>query len=224
MKQLEALQGKEATAALEAQVETARLVLEQAETSWGNGVIKASASGVLTDVKADSGTSIQAGSLFGVVQNTDKVKLKAQLTEPAAQLAGNKKELAFKLSNDDGTQRKAKVIYLASIPDASTRLYAMELEVDNTDHAIKPASRVQLQLTTPEEENVVAVPSLSVLREGTETFVFVLAANKAEKRPVTLGRINGPYQEVLKGLNVGDILIVSGQHALEQGQSVKVVQ
>lgn len=87
MKQLEALQGDKATAALEAQVETSRLMLEQAQTSWGNGEIKAPASGVLTDVKVDSGTSVQAGSLFGIVQNTDKVKIKAQLTEPSSSVS-----------------------------------------------------------------------------------------------------------------------------------------
>ncbi|WP_256757525.1 efflux RND transporter periplasmic adaptor subunit [Cohnella sp. WQ 127256] len=221
MKQLEALQGTQATAALEANVETSRLVLEQAEKSWGNGQIKAPASGVLTDVKADAGMNIQAGGTFGVVQNTEKVKLKAQLTETAAQLARNKLELVFKDSKGDDKLRKAKVIYLSELPDVSTKLYPIELVVDNGDRSLKPGSRVQIQLTTPEEENVVAIPSISIIREGKETYTFLQNGSKAEKRRIVLGRVNGPYQEVLEGLKIGDQLIISGQHALTDGQTIE---
>ncbi|MCD9021805.1 efflux RND transporter periplasmic adaptor subunit [Cohnella silvisoli] len=219
--QLAALEGNKALAALQAQVETSKLILEQAERSWGNGEIKAPVSGVLTDVKADEGMNVSAGSAFGIVQNTGKVKIKAQLTQTAADLARNKREIVFYGSDNDSLKRKAKVISLAEIPDASTKLYALELEADNADGSLIPASRVQLQLTTPEEENVVAVPSLSILREGQETYVFVLNGSKAEKRKVSLGRINGIYQEVLQGVSVGDQLVVSGQHALKEGQTVR---
>ncbi|QJD82610.1 efflux RND transporter periplasmic adaptor subunit [Cohnella herbarum] len=222
LKQLEALQGNQASEALKANVETARLSLEQAAHSWGNGEIKAPASGILTDVKADAGSNIQAGSAFGVVQNTEKVKLKAQLTETAAQLARNKREIVFKNAGDGESQRKAKVVYLSELPDAGTKLYDFELEVENTDRSLKPASRVQIQLTTPEEESVIAIPSLSIVREGTETFAFVLNGNKAEKRKIVPGRINGPYQEILEGLKIDDRLIVSGQHALKDGQTVGI--
>jgi RND family efflux transporter MFP subunit len=222
LKQLEALEGSQAAGALEANVETARLTLDQAEHSWGNGEIKSPASGVLTDVKADAGMNIQAGSAFGVVQNAEKVKLKAQLSETAAQLARNKREIVFKSASGDASPRKAKVLYLSELPDAGTKLYAIELETDNAERSLKPGSRVHIQLTTPEEENVVAIPSLGIVREGTETYAFVLNGSKAEKRKIVPGRVNGPFQEVLEGLRVGESLIVSGQHALKEGQTVRI--
>mgnify|MGYP002402729018 CR=1 FL=1 len=221
MKQLDALNGSASISALEAQVEAAKLTLEQAESAWNGGKLVAPANGVLTDVKADEGATVQPGSAFGVVQNTDKVKLKARLSEAAAELVQGKKELVFTTSDDEDRLRQATVVHLAEVPDVATKLISLELEADNGDRSLKISSRVQLQLTTPDEENVVAVPSLSVLREGRDTFVFVLNGNKAEKRKVRLGRVNGPYQEVLQGLGVGDRLIVSGQQALEDGQTVE---
>ncbi|MFC4597890.1 efflux RND transporter periplasmic adaptor subunit [Cohnella hongkongensis] len=221
MKQLDALNGDASISALESQVEAARLALEQAESAWNGGRLIAPASGVLTDVKAEEGMTVQPGSLFGIVQNTDKVRLKAQLTEASAQLVQGKKELAFMPTGGEGSPRKATVIHLAEVPDAATRLYALELEADNSDGSLKPASRAHLQLTTPEEENVLVVPSLGVVREGRDTFVFVANGSQAEKREVRLGRINGTVQEVLSGLQEGERLIVSGQHALEDGQSIQ---
>ncbi|MFC5404816.1 efflux RND transporter periplasmic adaptor subunit [Cohnella soli] len=221
VQQLNILNSGKSLASLEANVATSRLALEQAEKAWNGGQIVAPANGVLTDVNADIGMSIQQGSMFGIVQNTDKVKMKAQLTRSAVELVGNKKELTYIDSNGKGKPKKAKVVYLAGIPDASTKLYSLELEADNADGALKPASRVRIQLTTSEEENVVAVPTLSILKEGTDAFVFVLNGNKASKRKIELGRVNGSYQEVLGGVAAGESIIVSGQHALKEGQTVE---
>jgi len=221
MQQLNTLNSGKTLASLEANVITSKLALEQAEKAWNGGQIVAPANGVLTDVNSDIGMTVQQGSTFGIVQNTDKVKIKAQLTQSAVKLVGNKNELIYIDSNGTGKQKKAKVVYMAGVPDANTKLYALELEADNTDGALKPASRVRIQLTTQEEENVVAVPALSILKEGTDAFVFVLDGNKASKRKVELGRVNGPYQEVLGGVSLGDPIVVSGQHGLEEGQIVE---
>ncbi len=221
MQQLNTLNAGKTLASLEANVETSKLALEQAEKAWNGGRIIAPANGVLTDVQADIGMNVQQGSTFGIVQNTGKVKIKAQLTLSAVELVGNKQELIFIDSNGNGKPKKAKVVYLAGVPDASTKLYALELEADNADGALKPASRVRVQLTTQEEENVVAVPALSILKEGTDAFVFVLDGNRASKRKIELGRVNGPYQEVLSGVALGEPIVVSGQHGLEEGQTVE---
>ncbi len=221
MQQMNTLNSGKTLASLEANVETSRLALEQAEKAWNGGQIVAPANGVLTDVSADVGMSVQQGGTFGIVQNTDKVKIKAQLMQSAVKLVGNKKELIYIDSDGDGKPNKAKVVYMAGVPDASTKLYALELEADNADGTLKPASRVRIQLTTQEEENVVAVPALSILKEGTDAFVFVLDGNKASKRKVELGRVNGAYQEVLSGVALGDSIVVSGQHGLAEGQTVE---
>lgn len=78
-----------------------------------------------------------------------------------------------------------------------------------------------MELTTVAEENVIAVPSLSIVREGSETFVMLSNAGTAEKRAVKLGRINGVYQEVQEGLKEGETVVVSGQHTLSDGQKIE---
>ncbi|MCR8843614.1 efflux RND transporter periplasmic adaptor subunit [Paenibacillus sp. SC116] len=220
----EALDRQKAVSIKEAEVETSKLELEQAEQTWNDGQIVSPANGILTDIKLAEGTNIQAGSILGVVQMTGTVKIKAHLTESAVKLVGSKKRLTFRDSSGNGAARTAKVDHLSDVPDAATRLYALELEAANTDHSLKPLSRVHLQLTTAAEETVVAVPSLSIVREGRAAFVFVLNGSKAEKREVQLGRVKGPYQEVISGIKTEEQLVVSGQHNIKAGEVVKVVQ
>lgn len=221
-RQLADLDSGQSVAAAEAQYESAKVSLEQAKSALDGYTITAPADGVLTGVDLTEGASVTQGSKVGTVQNTGKITIKAKLSEEYAELARNKKQLVVYYANDASATRQATVTYLADLPDSATRLYELELAADNADGFFKPGTRVQIQLTTAEEENVIAVPTLSIVRDGNDTYVFVANGGKAERRQVKLGRINGTYQEILDGLKGGESLIVSGQHTLKDGDSVTV--
>ncbi|MFD1952788.1 efflux RND transporter periplasmic adaptor subunit [Paenibacillus thailandensis] len=222
--QLSAFDSTNSLAQLEAQVVSARTSLEQAQTALDNYSVTAPADGILTGVTAQVGQTLSAGSPVGTLQNIDQVKITADLSEEYAELARNKKEIVYYASGDSTKKKKAQVVYLAELPDATTKMYTLELAADNKDGSLKPGDRVQVQLTTEQEEVKIAVPSLSIVREGSQTFVFVLNGSTAEKREVQLGRINGAYQEILGGLKEGEQIIVSGQHSLTDGQQVEVAK
>lgn len=219
---LASLNSTNSLAALQSQVETSQLTLQDAEDALDNYAIEAPASGVLTDLNADIGMNMARGAKVGVVQGIDKVKIKADLTESAAKLARGKQELVFYSADNPSAKQTAKVTYLAELINTQTKMFPLELEADNANGALKPGSRVQVQLTTPEEETVTAVPTLSIVREGGDTFVYVVKGDQTEKRQVKLGRLNGAYQEVLEGVQPAEQLVVSGQHQLKDGQKVTI--
>ncbi len=209
-----------ALAAYEGQVELSRAQLEQAELAMEGYSLTAPAAGVLTDLALAAGMSVGAGTNVAIVQNVEQLTIRTELSEPAAELARGKRELVYYAADKPSELRKAAVVYLADIPSAATRMYELKLLAVGTDGELNPGQRVQVQLTTEAEELVVAVPSLSVVREGSETFVYADQSGVAKKRPVQLGRVNGIYQEILSGLKEGELLVVSGQHTLKDGQPI----
>jgi multidrug efflux pump subunit AcrA (membrane-fusion protein) len=206
---------------LQSQLDVAKLAVEQADVQLDSYHIAAPADGTLTDFAVSEGMTISAGSIVAVVQNVNQLLIKTELSEPAAELARGKQELVYYDADNASAKKKAKVVYLAAVPNAKTRMYALELTADNSDGSLKPGTRVQVELTTAAEEEVIAVPSLSIVREGSDTFVMLSNAGTAVKRAVKLGRINGSYQEVLEGLNSGETVVVSGQHSLSDGQKIE---
>jgi multidrug efflux pump subunit AcrA (membrane-fusion protein) len=52
--------------------------------------------------------------------------------------------------------------------------------------------------------------------------VFLVRADKAERRAVTLGGNRGTDTEVMAGLAVGDAVIVNGPANLHDGESVRI--
>jgi RND family efflux transporter MFP subunit len=167
--------------------------------------------------------TLSPGIPAATVQQLDPVKIQAELTEEAAALVRGKQELNFYVP---GTvdKTKATVSYLADVIGAQTKSYSLELTVPNPDFKLKPGSKAQILLTEEKDQIVVTVPTLSVVREGGDTYVFVINGNAAEKRKVQLGRLHETYQEVLSGVKEGDQLVISGQNQLKDKEAVQIVK
>ncbi|MCR8635080.1 efflux RND transporter periplasmic adaptor subunit [Paenibacillus radicis (ex Xue et al. 2023)] len=221
---LNSLESTNALSSQQSQVDSARIAVQDAGNTLDNYAVKSTIDGVLSDMTAEVGMTISRSSKVGQVQQTDKLKIKAELTESAAKLARNKPELVFYSANNPSQKQKAKVTYLADMMNAQTKMYPIELEVTNTDPSIKPGSRVQLQLTSEQEEMALAVPSLSIVREGSDTFVYILKSDTVEKRKVKLGRVKEANQEILEGVKADEQVVISGQHQLKDGQKVEVAK
>jgi multidrug efflux pump subunit AcrA (membrane-fusion protein) len=220
---LAANDNSDSIASIETQQESASLAVEDSTRSLDNYSVKAAGSGILTDFDVVAGQTISP-SKVGQVQQIDPIKITTELSETNYQSVKGKQELVY--YNPDAPDQKAtaKISYLAPIMSASTKTYTLDLEVPNKDHTIQPGTRYMVQLTTEAEEKVISIQTLSVLREDSDTYVFVLAGDQYEKRKVKLGRLNGEFQEVLEGLKEGEKVVVTGQNTLKDGQKVETSQ
>ncbi len=219
---LASLKQKSVTA-LELQLRSAELSLEQADRALSFCEIKSPISGIVTDLPVQAGMTVSAGFRIGQVQQLDPIKIKALLTPDSAKSIKGKQELAYHLPGDT-QMHSGKVSYLSNVMDTQTNSYELDLLVDNKDLLLKPGTKVQVQLTDEAEQEVIAVPSLSIVREGTDSYVFVLSGDHVEKRKVELGRLNGIYQEILSGVQAGETIVVSGQNQLNDKDAVTVVK
>lgn len=217
---LKTLESTNALSQLEQGVQTANVSLRELDRSLSYTEVRATVSGVLTELPIEVGMTMSPGSHAATIQQLDPVKIKAELTEEAAALIRGKAELTFYVPGV--TERaQAKVGYLADV--MGSKSYSLELEVPNADRELKPGTKAQILLTEDQDQIVVTVPSNSVVREGGDTFVYVLTGgDTAEKRKVQLGRLNETIQEVLSGVKEGEQLIISGQNQLKDKEKVQL--
>ncbi|MEI7026114.1 efflux RND transporter periplasmic adaptor subunit [Paenibacillus sp. y28] len=222
-KRQKSLETQDSLSSLQAQLSSSQMALQQAEQALADTEIKAPADGILTDLPLERGMAVSLGARIGIIQKLDPIKIKAQLQEDAAKLVRGKQELTYFIPNTTQTA-SAKISYLSSVIDAQTKTYELNLEVNNTDMLLKPGMKTRVQLTTEEEQITIAVPTPSVLKTGGETYVYVLNGDTAEKRIVQLGRQNDSElkQEIVSGLQEGELLIVSGQNLLRDKDKVQL--
>jgi HlyD family secretion protein len=217
------LKNTNALAGLEVQKRTADLNLAEMEKMIGYYDVKAPISGVLTELPVEARMTLNAGFRVAQIQQLDKVKVRADLSEAAYKLVEGKKELQLYIPGNDA-KYTGSVRYLSPVISTQTKAYTLELEVANQSLSLKPGMRVQVLLNEAKDQEVVAIPTASIIREGNDTFVFVLNGDTVQKRKVELGRLKDLSQEVLSGVKVDEQLVISGQFQLKDQEKVQVAQ
>jgi RND family efflux transporter MFP subunit len=207
----------------DAKLKDAQMLLQQAQKVVDSLQIKAPMSGILTEFPSEAGVTLPDGAKVGVLQKLDPVLIRTQLADDEARVVRMKKEVPFTVQGGGSSKAAtAQIRYLANVMDAQTKSYELDLEVGNKDLSLMPGYRVQLQLTNDQDTVALAVPTYSLIKEGDDSFVYVVADGKASKRKVQLGRLYEPYQEVLSGVSAGDKVIVSGLSKLHDQEQVTV--
>lgn len=220
---LQTMESTNALSQLEQGLRTAELSLAEIDRALENLEVRAPVDGLLTDFAVEAGMTVPAGFSAGDIQRIDPVKVKAELTEDAAKLVRGKQELHIVVPGTAG-KLTGSVSYMADVVSAQSKSYSLELEVPNPDRALKPGMKVQILLNEEADQIVVTVPTTSVVREGGQTFVYVLNGSVAEKRQVELGRLKETYQEAISGVKEGELVIVSGQNLLKDNEAVQQAQ
>lgn len=210
------------TAAAETDVYNAQSALQEADRALAELEVKAPLSGMLTAMPLEIGMNLPAGGEAGLIEVLNPVNIKANLSADAAKYVRGKQELTY-YTADAEQKSKASIKFLANVINPDTKAYDLILEVPNPDTALKPGTPVRVQLTDENEQTAVAIPTQSILKEGEESFVFVLNGDTVEKRRVELGRLNEPLQEVLSGVKENEWLVISGQRQLTNKEKVRVL-
>lgn len=219
-KKLATLESSDSLAALEVQLESSQLTLQEIDRSLQHYEVRAPVSGILTELPVVVKATLSPGVQVGRIEQLNPAKISATLTEEAASYLRGKDEVTFYVP---GSSEKltGTITYLADVMNVDTKTYDLDVEVANDDLELKPGTRVQLMLTE-EEQLVVAVPTSSIVREGSDSYVFILKQEHVERRKVELGRLEGLNQEILSGVEEGERLVISGQHQLTDQEAVKV--
>jgi RND family efflux transporter MFP subunit len=117
------------------------------------------------------------------------------------------------------------------IPSADRQKATVKVRISfvKLDPRILPDMGVKVAFLSEEPRQTNAAPSSAVLipqnavhDDGGQKVVFLLKANTAERRAISLGISRGPEAEVVAGLIVGDTVIVSGPGNLHEGQAVQI--
>jgi cobalt-zinc-cadmium efflux system membrane fusion protein len=116
-----------------------------------------------------------------------------------------------------------EVSYLSPEVASETRTVRARIDVPNPDRLLRPGMFATVRLADPHSaEPSLTVPEAAVVRRGGESLVFVPAGPppseggaRFEARPVTTGRSEPGWVEILTGLEAGERVVTEGAFFLE---------
>jgi membrane fusion protein (multidrug efflux system) len=160
--------------------------------------------------------------VFRLVQD-DPLKFRGDVPErdiPALQVG---QTLRVVVDAYPGETFLGKIARVGAASDPTARSLAVEGEVPNADHRLRPGFFGRGEVLIKRDERGLAVPRAAVSIFAGVTKVFVVEGGVARERPVTLGSDLGDgWVEIASGLPRGVDVATSGLSRLSDGARVSV--
>jgi cobalt-zinc-cadmium efflux system membrane fusion protein len=125
---------------------------------------------------------------------------------------------AITVNGYPGMTLHGAVSNISDAVDPTSLTLKVRVVLSNPQHRLKPDMYANMMLTGARQD-VIQVPSASVIQNGRETFVFVQTApGKYERRNVTVANTGAETDDVAQGLNDGDQVVSQGAELLREAE------
>jgi RND family efflux transporter MFP subunit len=182
--------------------------------------IRAPGSGVILSRDLSPGQRIEKGSELYRIADLSRVWITADIFDDAAFLG--KPGMQMRVTSP--YLKKSFNARLTNVPpkfDPATRTLKLRMEADNPGYLLRPDMFVDVEFSvhmTP----AITVPVDAVLDSGLKKTVFIVRGNGFfEPRKVETGRYAGERVEIIKGLNPGERIVVSGNFLIDSESRMK---
>ncbi|HOM33061.1 MAG TPA: efflux RND transporter periplasmic adaptor subunit [Candidatus Paceibacterota bacterium] len=196
-------------------VEKAQRNLQTALNKLADYTIKAPFDGILGNVD-DSifvGDNISSNTVLGVLTSKQYIiKISLSEDDAAKVKVGQKALITFDVL--DNLQATGKIIDVDVVGKISQGVVSYDAKVlldDNIDERVKSGMSTTIDIITQTKSNVLTIPRIALKMQNNKYYVEILNDKKEiEKRPVEIGLQADSKVEIIKGLNEGEKVIVSG--------------
>lgn len=209
--------------AAKGQLASAEGKYQGAEAQVAYSEIRSPISGVVTERPLFAGETVAAGSTLLTVMDTSVVLAKVHLAQ----------ELAQQLKLGDAATITvpglaepvlAKVSLISPALDPGSTTVEIWLRIDNKKGGLKVGTPVHASIVGREARQALTVPLSALLtaQDGSKSVMVVASDGTARNKPVSVGITDAGRVQVMKGLIASDMVIGSGNYALEDGTKVTV--
>ncbi len=210
-KQIDALRAQEAQAA--AVVRAARIQKDKHR-------ITSPFAGRILATPAQAGEMLAPGTPIARVGHIARVKVTFAVPEASRAALRLGQAVAITADAVPGKTFTGRITVLGFEADGRARTFPVEVTVRNPAEVLLPNMVARLRLPVGPAATRALIPIDAVATDGADPYVFVLQADRAARRDVTLGAPRGDLVEVTRGLAPGESIAGTPQR-LTDGAAVR---
>lgn len=185
-------------------------------------------SGVVTDI-ADGSTGITpAETSVATIVDMSSIQVKAQVNEDDIKSVKVGQQVHISGSGFTGTYSGVvKKIYPiaedVTTLSGTSNMVNIIVSIDKPDANLLPGLTATLKIKVSEQQGIVTLPYDSIKQDdnGTE-YVYVFKNGRAVRKNITTGIEDDNGDEILKGVNRGEIIIEDSSDTIKNGTNVRI--
>lgn len=208
---------------VKSKLEQANSAEQVARNNIENCRIIAPSSGVIGTKSVELGSSAIPGVSALTLLDINNVYIKISVPENEVNKIKKGQDARIVIPAINQKVLIGKVKKIGVIANVISKTYEVKILLENGDHSIKPGMVCDVNLSIPQVDDNITIPSQAVVKESdNKTYVYLVDKNtkSTKKQEVVIGEFVCNRLAVLRGLQQGDIIIVNGQHKLKKNSYV----
>jgi len=187
--------------------------------------ITAPFSGIITRRFLDPGALVATtnASLF-TLMDLDKLKIIINVLEKDIPQVSQGKQATITVDAFPGKEFPGVVTRYSQAVDLSTRTMAVEIDIDNRDHSLKPGMFANVTLVVGQRKGALMVPTVALMKDDQGYYLFTAVKDTARRVRTPIGTEQNGRTEILSGLDAGKTIITTGQQFVKDNGFVTIQQ
>lgn len=198
-----------------------RSELALARQQLADTVVLAPLDGIVQERRASVGEYLAAGAPVVNIVKMDPLRLRAEVPEREAGTIRTGQNVRVIVEGDPNLYL-GQIMRLSPVISQQSRMLLVEADVRNNG-TLRPGAFVRAEIVTDDAKMAVTVPSSAIVTFAGIEKVITVQNGRALEKPITTGRRNGDFTEIVAGVNVGEQVIVEPGN-LQSGQPIEVVE
>jgi RND family efflux transporter MFP subunit len=196
---------------------------EAARTRLSYAKITAPFNGFITRRFLDAGALVATtnASLF-TLMDLDNLKIIINVLEKDIPQVSHGKQATISVDAFPGKEFTGTVTRYAEAVDLSTRTMAVELDLANPDHILKPGMFANVTLAIGQHKGALTVPTIALLKDDQGYFVYTAVRDTAQRVRTRIGEELNGRTEIFSGLDTSKAIITTGQQFVKDRGPVTI--
>jgi RND family efflux transporter MFP subunit len=217
--------------AAKARVDAARAGLGQASSVASDTALRSAIEGVVMKRHIEVGSLVGPGTPGFVVADTRTVKAAFGVPDAVVDTLKIGTEVNLTVEALVGKSFSGKISRVAPAADVSTRVFEVEVTVDNSDEALKVGMVATLRLSAeaPKWQVLLPLPAIVRSKKNPKGYAVYVVKNQGEVQvaklvDVELGEFLGNSIPAKSGVLAEDKVIIMGASLVSDGDRVQIIQ
>lgn len=202
----------------------ARASLDQLRTRVGYMVVRAPASGVVTEKLVETGAVVGAQTKLFTIAEVSTLVTRVGVSELDVGSLRDGQGARVMLDAYPGQRFEGRIRRIFPSADPTTRLVPVEVALTGqAATAARPGFLARVAFALGARDGVLLVPASAVVGQAGAQQVFIVENGKAERRSVQTGLSSEGRVEIVSGLREGEAVVVTGSNNVRNNADVRVV-
>ncbi len=198
--------------------------LNSSSDNLNNYAVTSPIDGYVTSINVEVGSLASLSSVAATIANVDNLEINTSLSETMINKIKTGDKVNVLVSSASETPFTGTVTALSPAPAAGSLTYPMKVTLDNAAEDVKPGMFAEVIITSDKTADVIALPSNTILIKSSKTVVATIEnEEKVVFKDVDVGVDNGELAEIKSGIEVGDTVVIEGQHYLEETSEFNII-